>query len=96
MQHDLEHSHASAIRAHVAREANGSYLRDWTYGATNGSVTTFAIVTGVAGTDLPAMVTLVVGITNVFTTAARNYGCANSNRDNHDRVLATKRRQIFA
>ena len=97
MQRDL--GHAPAIRARILREANGSYLRDSIDGAITGTVTTFAIVAGVVGANLPAVVALVLGlaslIANGFARAARNYSGATADRDNYDRVLAIERKRIF-
>jgi len=47
------------------------------YGATNGAITTFVIIAGVVGADLPTMVAPVLGLANLFAngfaTAARRY-----------------------
>jgi vacuolar iron transporter family protein len=98
VQHDLEHSHAPAIAAYIAQEARSGYLRDWIYGAINGSVTTFAIVAVVFAADLPAMVMLVLGLANLaavgFAMAARNYRSTKADRNNHDRAVAGERKGI--
>ena len=74
---ERERSQVSVIRAIFERGSCGSDLRDWTYGATNGAVTTFVIVAGVVGADLPTMVAPVLGLAilfaNGFATAARRY-----------------------
>ena len=53
------------------------YLGDLIYGANDGLVTTFAIVSGVAGAGLSASVVLVLGIANLladgFSMGASNY-----------------------
>ena len=41
------------------------YLRDMVYGATDGIITTFAVVAGVAGGSLPARVALIIGAANL-------------------------------
>jgi VIT1/CCC1 family predicted Fe2+/Mn2+ transporter len=69
----------SAAEALVAREAAlrdhepalGSamvrhYLRDLVYGANDGVITTFAVVTGVAGAALPARTALILGTANLL------------------------------
>ena len=59
MGNALEHSHdEQAIRARLARGPRSNYLGDWTYGGIDGAVTTFSIVAGVVGADLPASVVL--------------------------------------
>lgn len=42
------------------------YLRDLVYGANDGIITTFAVVSGVAGASLPARTALVLGIANLL------------------------------
>ncbi len=74
----VTHSHAPArIRARLAEEPRQSYLRDWVYGGIDGSVTTFAIVSGVVGAQLSPQVVVVLGAANLiadgFSMAASNY-----------------------
>jgi VIT1/CCC1 family predicted Fe2+/Mn2+ transporter len=74
----MEHEHSSeAIQARLAAGPRHSYLRDWVYGGIDGAVTTFAIVSAVAGAQLSAKVVLVLGIANLladgFSMAASNY-----------------------
>ncbi len=78
MQNDVEHREPSErIRAHDTRTLPGGHFRDWTYGATRGAVTTFAIVAGAVGADLQSTAILVVGLAsllaNGFALAARNF-----------------------
>ncbi|MGA8692144.1 MAG: VIT1/CCC1 transporter family protein [Methyloceanibacter sp.] len=99
MQTELEQSHTSeAIRARLTRDPRISYLRDWIYGGIDGVVTTFAIVAGVVGADLPSMVVLVLGLANLvadgFAMAAGNYSGTQAERDDYDRLLAVERRHI--
>jgi VIT1/CCC1 family predicted Fe2+/Mn2+ transporter len=42
------------------------YIRDLVYGANDGIITTFAVVAGVAGGDLPTLAVLVVGTANLI------------------------------
>lgn len=74
----LTHSHApSQIRARLAEPPRHSYLRDWVYGGIDGSVTTFAVVAGVVGAQLPHQIVVILGIANLiadgFSMAASNY-----------------------
>ena len=54
-----------------------NYLRDFIYGSVDGSVTTFAIVAGVAGAGLSSGIVLILGLANLiadaFSMAAGNY-----------------------
>ena len=99
MQPELEHSHtAEAIRVRLARDPRISYLRDWIYGGIDGVVTTFAIVAGVVGANLPSRIVLVLGLANLvadgFAMAAGNYSGTQAERDDYDRLLAVERKHI--
>ncbi len=62
----LEHGHTpEAVRLRLERGARINYLRDWIYGAIDGGVTTFAIVAGVVGANLPSAVVLLLGFANL-------------------------------
>jgi vacuolar iron transporter family protein len=99
MPAELEHSHTSeAIRARLTQDPGISYLRDWIYGGIDGVVTTFAIVAGVVGADLPSTVVLILGLANLvadgFAMAAGNYSGIQAERDNYNRLLAVERKHI--
>jgi VIT1/CCC1 family predicted Fe2+/Mn2+ transporter len=89
----LEHEHTSeaiADRIHAAND-HGS-LGDFVLGAVDGTITTFAIVAGVAGAGLPTGVAFVLGLANVladgFSMAIGNYLKARADRQ----MLARYRR----
>ncbi|MEZ5139965.1 MAG: VIT1/CCC1 transporter family protein [Acidimicrobiales bacterium] len=66
-----------AVADRLAQGPGRSHLRDFVYGAIDGTVTTFAVVAGVAGADLGAVVVLVLGVANLvadgFSMAVSNY-----------------------
>lgn len=66
-----------AIRKRLRNGGHRSYLRDFVYGAIDGIVTTFAVVSGVAGAGLDSGIVIVLGIANLlgdgFSMAASNY-----------------------
>lgn len=53
------------------------YLRDFIYGAVDGAVTTFAVVSGVQGADLSSRIVIILGLANLiadgFSMAVGNY-----------------------
>ncbi|MEL6741600.1 MAG: VIT1/CCC1 transporter family protein [Planctomycetota bacterium] len=62
--------HARHTTAHV-------YLKDFVYGAIDGTVTTFAVVAGVAGASLSVRIVMILGLANLladgFSMAVSNY-----------------------
>ncbi len=56
---------------------SGTYVGDFIYGAIDGSVTTFAVVSGVAGAGLSPAIVIILGFANLFgdgfSMAASNY-----------------------
>ena len=66
-----------AIRRRLQGGPRHSYLRDFVYGAIDGSVTTFAMVAGVAGAQLGAGMVVLFGLVNLLadgmSMAASNY-----------------------
>jgi VIT1/CCC1 family predicted Fe2+/Mn2+ transporter len=61
----------AAIEQRLRAGPKHSYLRDFIYGAVDGAVTTFAVVSGVAGADLSAGVVIILGIANLCAEATR-------------------------
>ncbi len=95
----LEHNHTrEEIRQRLAQDTRGNYLRDWIYGGIDGTVTTFAIVAGVVGADLPGAVVLVLGVANLiadgFAMGAGNYSATKADLDDYGRLLAIERKHI--
>lgn len=67
----------SAIRKRLHDGSGAGYLRDFVLGAVDGTVTTFAVVAGVAGAGLSSVVIVILGMANLladgFSMAAGNY-----------------------
>lgn len=75
---ELATSHTPhAITERLRSGPQHSYLRDFIYGSIDGAVTTFAVVSGVAGAALSPGVVVVLGIANLvgdgFSMAVSNY-----------------------
>lgn len=86
-----EHGHSQReIEVRLAAPPSRGYLRDVVYGAIDGSVTTFAIVAGVAGAGLSPFVIVALGMANVladgFSMAAGNYSGTKAEADNARRL----------
>ena len=95
----MEHEHTpEAIRARLADPPRTSYLRDWIYGGIDGSVTTFAVVTGVGGAALSVRVILILGMANLladgFSMAASNYLGTRTEHQEADALRSREQRHI--
>ena len=64
-------------KAHELHETTGTYVGDFVYGAIDGSITTFAVVSGVAGAALSTNIVIILGLANLladgFSMAIGNY-----------------------
>lgn len=71
-----EHEPA-VIRRRLEDGPEHNYLKDFVYGAIDGAVTTFAVVSGVAGAQLSSGVVIILGVANLvgdgFSMAASNF-----------------------
>jgi VIT1/CCC1 family predicted Fe2+/Mn2+ transporter len=92
-----EHTH-EAIHKRLATGPRQSYLRDWVYGGIDGTVTTFAIVSGVVGARLSPHVILILGcaslIADGFAMAAGNYLATRAEHEEFQYAEAMERRHI--
>jgi len=84
----VKRAHTKAAIAHSieSHQTSGSYVGDFVYGAMDGSVTTFAVVSGVAGAGLPSGIVIILGLANLF---ADGFSMAVGN------YLSTKSRNEF-
>lgn len=96
---DLAAAHTpAAIRERFRAGPDRTYLRDFVYGAVDGAVTTFAVVSGVAGAELSTGVVVVLGLANLvgdgFSMAAANYLGTRAEQQLRDRARLTEEREI--
>ncbi|HXC72210.1 MAG TPA: VIT1/CCC1 transporter family protein [Pyrinomonadaceae bacterium] len=95
----MEHDHSpEAIRKRLETGPTHNYLRDWIYGGIDGSVTTLAVVTGVAGAQLSKWIILALGFANLFadgfSMAASNYLGTRAEHDDWRRLEQIENRHI--
>jgi len=95
----LEHEHSiEAIEQRLAAGPQHNYLRDWIYGGIDGSVTTFAVVSGVAGAQLSPWIILVMGFANLFadgfSMAASNFLGTRAEHEDLRRLEAVENRHV--
>ncbi|SHM79969.1 VIT1/CCC1 transporter family protein [Roseibium suaedae] len=96
---ELEHSHSPQdIETRLKNGPSVSYLRDWVYGGIDGAVTTFAIVAGSLGAQLPSSVVLILGLANLladgFSMAAANYTGTKTEIDDFRRLRLIEEKHI--
>jgi VIT1/CCC1 family predicted Fe2+/Mn2+ transporter len=76
---------SNAIRATELHKREGTYVGDFVFGAIDGSITTFAVVSGVAGAALSANIVIILGLANLladgFSMAVGNYLSSKSNME---------------
>ena len=95
----MEHEHTiEAIGTRLDAGPRHNYLRDWIYGGIDGSVTTFAVVTGVVGAQLSPMIIVILGFANLladgFSMAASNFVGTKAEHDDIQRLEAIEYRHI--
>lgn len=86
-------AHDPARIAHASREEHGGagsqYLGQMVYGGLDGIITTFAVVSGVAGAELGINVVLILGLANLladgFSMGTGAYLAAKSQREYYQR-----------
>ncbi|HLN97189.1 MAG TPA: VIT1/CCC1 transporter family protein [Pyrinomonadaceae bacterium] len=95
----MEHEHTiEAIDERLSQGPGHNYLRDWIYGGIDGSVTTFAVVSGVVGAHLSPKIILIMGFANLvadgFSMAASNFLGTKAEHDDMQRLTAIEHRHI--
>jgi VIT1/CCC1 family predicted Fe2+/Mn2+ transporter len=95
----MEHEHTvEAIHERLSAGPRQNYLRDWIYGGIDGSVTTFAVVSGVVGARLSPWIILVMGFANLladgFSMAASNFLGTRAEHEDLKRLEAIEYRHV--
>ncbi|MGM0559053.1 MAG: VIT1/CCC1 transporter family protein [Myxococcota bacterium] len=95
----LQEEHTDeAIAARIRAGQEHNYLRDGVLGGIDGAVTTFAVVCGVVGGQLPGSIVILLGFANLFadgfSMAVGNFEGTKSERDLVERARDIERRHI--
>lgn len=95
----MEHSHSvEEIRKRISAPKKKSNLRDVVFGSIDGTITTFAIVSGVEGAQLAPSVIVILGLANIFadgfSMAAGNYTATKAELDEIRQLRKIEERHI--
>ncbi len=90
------------LEEHRKEELHGSklgpYIQDIVYGGHDGIITTFAVVAGTAGADLPHYIVIILGCANLFADAvsmgAGSFLSLRSEADQYERLRKEEMKEI--
>ncbi|HLD63640.1 MAG TPA: VIT1/CCC1 transporter family protein [Candidatus Peribacteraceae bacterium] len=92
----------AALQAHRAEESHGhrlgAFIQDIVYGGNDGIVTTFAVVAGTAGADMPHYVVIILGLANLLadgtSMATGSFLSIKSQMDQYERLRKEELQEI--
>lgn len=96
-KHKREHE-PEVIAARLQGEKSQSYLKDLVYGAVDGAVTTFAVVSGVAGAELGPKIVVILGMANLladgFSMAVANFLGTQAEQERNAKLKEKEKQHI--
>ena len=96
---DLNAMHTpDRVSERLAEGAPQSYLKDLVYGGTDGTITTFAVVSGVVGASLDTGIVVILGLANLladgFSMAVSNFLGTRAERQFLQKMRAEEQEEI--
>lgn len=95
---EVKMMHRDGFSEHLHQSIGGRYIKDIVYGANDGIVTTFAIVSGVAGAALSIKTVLILGFANLIadgiSMGASNYLGSKSEEHYYKREKEMERWEV--
>jgi vacuolar iron transporter family protein len=87
-----------AVARRLSKPPRHSHLRDFIYGGIDGTVTTFAVVAGIAGADLSATIVIILGFANLiadgFSMAISNFLATRAEMQERTQAWHEEEREI--
>ena len=98
-QRELEASHSpEAIRERLQNQGSNSDLRDFIFGAIDGTITTFAVVSGVSGAGLLPGIVIILGVSNLvadgFSMGVSIFLGTRAERQQRERIRQQEERHV--
>ncbi len=100
-RHSRSQKHSQHVKEHHGTEEHndtGSFIRSAVYGGLDGIITTFAIVSGVAGAQLNAGIILILGFSNLIadgiSMAVGDYLSTKSEQEYHQQEKAREEWEV--
>ncbi|MEK7218875.1 MAG: VIT1/CCC1 transporter family protein [Patescibacteria group bacterium] len=95
---DMKHRLAQHRAQEIHGSALGPFIHDIVFGAHDGIVTTFAVVAGTVGAELPVSVIVILGLANLLadgvSMGAGAYLSLRSEKDQYERILKEELHEI--
>lgn len=95
---DLQKALAEHKKQDTHGNTLGEFIHDVVYGGNDGIVTTFAVVAGTMGADLPRYIVIILGLANLFadgsSMATGAYLSLRAERDQYKRIRKEEAKEI--